>query len=249
MTALVKSRLSSNERWTYRQFPLAVGYKAFKNGVAVVDLATGLFRPGAAAKGLFVAGKFEEDIDATSVSKLVNINFSIEKEIEWWPNDTVAPVTLAMRGQLCFLLDDQTVTSSTAGASVAGRVWDVDAAKGVAVERVAQIATTSQGVAYGVAIAPAYVSTDSVIPASVQSGSVIDVPTTSAPSTITLPAAPADGTELLFIADGVKNGHTVQYRDVTGTVLLTTALTASKRHQCQCVALNGKWSANAYVSP
>lgn len=248
MTALAKARALPMERWTKKQLPLAVGYKAYKNGVAVIDLATGNIRPGAAAKGLFVAGVFDEDIDATSVTKLVNVNFGLEKEIIYYANDTVAPVTAAMRGQLAYILDDQTATSASAGASVLGRIWDVDAVKGVGIER-ATAGQSLSGLGAAVATAPAYVSNDSIVPATVPSGSVLDVPTTAAASTITLPAAPADGTILFFQADGTKNGHTVQYRDVTGPVNLTTALTASKRHLTVCTALNGKWAANAYVSP
>lgn len=247
MTALLKAKSDLMERWTYRQFPLAVSYKAFKNGQAVIDLATGNVRPGAPGKGLFIIGQFAEDVDATSVTKLVNINFGIEKEIHWLANDTVAPVTIAMRGQLCYLLDDQTVTSSPSGASVAGRIWDVSTTKGVAVERAAG-ATTTQGLTAAAVTAPAYTVNDLIIPAATPSGSVIDIPTTTGASTVTLPVAP-DGTTLDFVADGVKNGHTVQYRDVTGTVVLTTALTASKRHSVRAISLNSKWSALAYVSP
>jgi hypothetical protein len=85
--------------------------------------------------------------------------------------------------------------------------------------------------------------------ASPNSGAVYDIPTTAAASTVTLPATATEGTILYFVADGTKNGHTVQYRDATGPVNLTTALTASKRHLVIAVALNGLWNCNAYVSP
>jgi hypothetical protein len=81
------------------------------------------------------------------------------------------------------------------------------------------------------------------------SGAVYDVPTTAGASVITLPASCIEGTILTFVADGTKNGHTVTYKDATGTVSLTTALTASKRHQVQAVFLNGIWTASAYISP
>lgn len=95
---------------------------------------------------------------------------------------------------------------------------------------------------------PAYTANDSA-PTSIPTGAIIDVPTTGAASTITLPAAPPDGTWAIFTADGTKNAHTVQYRDATGPTNLTTALTASKRHEVLVSALGGKWFANAYVSP
>ena len=68
----------------------------------------------------------------------------------------------------------------------------------------------------------------------------------SAASTIDLPDG-NEGDVIYFSADGVKNGHTVQYRD--GTTPITTALTAAKRHLVVCLFLDGTWRANAYVSP
>jgi hypothetical protein len=101
---------------------------------------------------------------------------------------------------------------------------------------------------YTVQTLAAYTSNDTA-PASIVSGGVYDVPATGANSTITLPAAPADGTHAIFVADGTKNSNTVQYRDATGPVNITTALTASKRHMVHVTALNGIWNAIAYVSP
>jgi hypothetical protein len=80
-------------------------------------------------------------------------------------------------------------------------------------------------------------------------GAIYDIPTTAGASTVTLPANALEGTEVTFVADGTKNGHTVQYRDATGPTNLTTALTLSKRHLVRCAFLNGKWVANAYVAP
>jgi hypothetical protein len=75
------------------------------------------------------------------------------------------------------------------------------------------------------------------------------VPATGAASTVTLPAAALDGTSASFVADGTANAHTVQYRDATGVVNLTAALTAAKRHLVIVEKVGGKWFANAYVSP
>lgn len=87
-------------------------------------------------------------------------------------------------------------------------------------------------------------------PADLVNGAIYDIPTTAANSTVTLPAAAGyDGIAVHFVADGTKNGHTVQYRDATGPVNLTTALTASKRHMVTARALGGLWFASAYISP
>ena len=80
------------------------------------------------------------------------------------------------------------------------------------------------------------------------SGTVFDVATTAANSTISLPANAPSGTIYYFRADGTKNGHTVTYRDVT--TALTTALTASKVHGVTVVCNNNAWAVvGLYVSP
>ena len=124
---------------------------------------------------------------------------------------------------------------------MAGLVWSVDG-KGVAIERVSRLEDNIRPA--GATLS--YTSNDAA-PAAIVSGAVYDVPTTAANSTISLPAASPDGTWALFVADGTKNGHTVQYRDVTTAI--TTALTASKRHMVHVQMSGGKWFANAYISP
>lgn len=116
----------------------------------------------------------------------------------------------------------------------------------VANEVDAQALVAASPRAQGAALA--YVA-NAATPASLVHDTTYDVPTTAAASTIALPAATADGTVVRFLADGTKNGHTVQYLDATGSVALTTALLASKRHLVVASKLGGKWFANAYVSP
>jgi hypothetical protein len=97
--------------------------------------------------------------------------------------------------------------------------------------------------------APAFAAADCVIPSNPETGTVYDVPTTAANSTVTLPAAAREGTIIYFVADGTKNGHTVQYRDATGPVNLTGALTASKRHAVTAIHLNDLWYATVVAAP
>lgn len=253
MTALANERQSREKKFTYMQFPLAVGNKAYKNGNAAIDLSTGKCEPAHPETDLFGIGKFAETVDATLAEALVNVNLQREVTAEWWENDTDGtPVTAAMLCALCYLLDDQTVTSDPSGASVAGRVWAVDSVKGVLVERLgdtpAAVGSLDGLEAVETALA-AFSSNNIDVDDNPNSGAIFDVPTTGAASTITLPATAAEGTVLYFVADGTKNGHTVQYRDETGPANLTTALTASKRHMVIAAFLNGKWNANAYVSP
>jgi hypothetical protein len=247
VTALAQERMRSYEKWTYHQFPLAVGNKAYKHAAVGIDLSTGKIEPAHAEADLLIIGVAAETIDATSVEKQLNVNLCTEIEVEWWAS--AGGISATNLGSLCYFSDDQTVTLTPNGA-LAGRIWSYDSTKGVAVQKL------SGGTGGGTAApflnetaAVAFVSNDSIVAAEPASGALIDIPTTAAASTVTLPASAAEGTLLTFVADGTKNGHTVQYRDATGPTNLTTALTASKRHQVHAVFLNGKWTANAYVSP
>ena len=146
MTALAQERMRSFERWGYRQMILLSGTKAWKHGIAMLDPTTGKVKPGVVGTGLLFIGLFAETIDATTGGdKLVNINFGTEKEIEWLANATVGPVLVTDVGKLCYVADDQTVTITATGASVAGRVWAVDAVQGVGVERITAAPATSAG--------------------------------------------------------------------------------------------------------
>lgn len=246
MTALAQDRMKMMERWTYRQFSLASGNLAYKNGICCADLSTGKVEPGHAEADLLYIGTFAEQVDATSVEKLVNVNLGQEIEIEWFANSGTFPVLAANTFGLCFIEDDQTVSLAAAGRAVAGRIWGVDSLKGVAVQK---LQTQGSGVPLTVTAAPAYVANDLIIPASPASGTVYDVPTTAAASTVTLPDTADSGTVLYFKADGTKNGHTVQYRQATGPTNLSTALTASKRHLVIAVFQGTTWAVNAYVAP
>lgn len=252
MTALAQDRMRSTERWKYKQFTLASGNIAYQGGIATLDLSTGKCEPGHAETDLFVIGTFAEYKDASAADALVNVDLGMEMEIEWFDNSAGNPLAAADVGSLCYVEDDQTVTKSPTGASVAGRVWGIDSVKGVAVQRLTALPATNaslDGLAAVDTAPPAFAANDLVIPNNPNSGAIFDIPTTAAASTVTLPATAVEGTVIYFVADGTKNGHTVQYRDATGPVNLTTALTASKRHLVVATHLKDKWNANAYVSP
>ena len=245
MTALAKSRMSQPERWTYKEFTLASGTIAYQGGIASLVLGVGKVHPGVAENGALVIGKFASDKDASAADQIVTVYFDRERAIEWFANSGTSAVAATDIGALCFVEDDQTVRIAGAGYTIAGRVWGVDSVKGVAVERL-DFATNDN---LTKAAAQSWTVNDLVLAASPPSRTVYDIPTTTGASTVTLPATASEGTTIQFVADGTKNGHTVQYRDATGPTNLTTALTASKRHLVVCTFLNSKWYANAYVSP
>jgi hypothetical protein len=128
-------------------------------------------------------------------------------------------------------------------------VWKVSSTQGVLVEKLQHLGPAPVLGPTLAATLGAFAAADLVVPATLAHDSVNDIPTTAANSTVTLPAAAPDGTRWTFVADGTKNGHTVQYRDATGPVNLTAALTASKRHLAICVKNAGKWHVTASASP
>lgn len=247
MTALATER-GANEQFVARLgMTLASGFKAWKGARIALNLSTGKVQPAAVltTAALLVIGNAHETVDATAADKELEVNLDREFIARWWVNSGVTAIAAADVGRLAYIEDDQTVCKTpTAGAPAAGRIWAVSATRGVLVE-------TLPHLLFGpvVGAAPAPVSNDIIIAANPPSGAVIDVPTTAAASTVTLPATAIEGTRLYFAADGTKNGHTVQYRDATGPTNLTTALTASKRHLAIAAFLGGKWHVNAYVSP
>jgi hypothetical protein len=245
MTALAKNSTPDEVRWKFKIFTLKSGKVAFQGAAICYELATNKVVPAAAGEGLVFLGFAVDKVDASSADKELNVDLIEEVVLHWLPNagggDAVAS-TDVMRD--CFWLDDATVTITSEGNPLAGRVWAVDATKGVLVQKPRAASTF-------LAEQPAliaFVANDS-IPTKIINGAVYALPATAGVSTVTLPAAAPDGTVAYFTADGTANGHTVQYRDATGPTNLTTALLASKRHLVVVTKRDGKWFANAYVSP
>lgn len=162
-------------------------------------------------------------------------------------SENVAAGAAATYGNTTGNLDEWGITVDADHIPVPGARW----AQTVASGGIARL-EVDFGAAENALLAPAatfvYTSNDFAVPASTPSGTVFDVATTGAASTISLPAAAPNGTVLYFAADGTKNGHTVTYRDVT--TARTTALTASKVHGVAVVCNNNAWAVvGLYVSP
>lgn len=248
MTALATKRQRQEEKFKLVEMTLASGTKGFHNGRACLrsdgKVVPATSTPNIRPIGLFVTNP-KEAIDATSADKTVTIDLEEEKTGEWFANATAGDAVVAADvGKFCYMLDDQTVTTTSTGRSPAGIVWRVSATYGVLVERVD---FAVEPVLRQIDL-PAFVANDS-IPTDIEHDAVYVVPATGAASTVTLPAGAKDGTRAYFFADGAANGHTVQYRDATGPVNLTAALTASKRHVATAVKVGGKWAVTANVAP
>jgi hypothetical protein len=243
MTALTRGRMLVHHTFTSRKFTLAASNAAYKGGIACIDLSTGKVEPGHVESDLLYIGTFNESKASSVSDQQVEVHLGREVTAYWFVNGS--SITAASVGSLCYIDDDQTVSTTAAGKPVAGRIWDVSATEGVLVEKLTPV--TAPGI---IDFDPgAFVAADLVIADNPVSGSTIELPATAANSTVTLPAAAKEGTILYFVANGTLNGHTVQYRDATGPANLTTALTASKKHAVVAIFLNAAWRANAYVSP
>lgn len=248
MTALAQSKARRFEAWKHKSFTLASGSVAYKGGRACLN-SSGKVVPASSATGLFAIGIFDEDVDATAADKPVSVDLEKELIVERFVNAGSGAVAATDVGSVAYMLDDQTVTMTSTGRSIAGRVWDVSATKGVAIEKLEQVpALGLSELAAGTL--PGQVANDFILPAAnVIQDATYAIGTTALASTVTLPAAATNGSRITFIADGSANGHTVQYRDATGPTNITTALTALKKHMVVCVKVGGAWYANAYVSP
>lgn len=247
MTALADNHTPAEAHWKYKVFTLTSGEIAYQGSAICFRPSTGkcvVAPDDGSGDDLIFLGFSVGKVDASAADKDVNVDLIDELHLHWFANaaggDAVASTD---RGKDCYLHDDQTVSITSEGKPLAGRVWAVDATKGVLVEK----RTPGTDLARQPAL-PAFAANDCV-PTAIVHGAIYDVPATAGASTVTLPAAAPDGTVAYFVADGVKNAHTVQYRDATGPTNLTAALTLAKRHMVVVTKRDGAWFANAHVSP
>lgn len=96
---------------------------------ALVVLASGYAKPGAAATGLVAIGRAEEAVDNTGGAQAA-LDVRVRSGIFRYDNSASGDaITAAEIGADCYVVDDHTVakTSATNTRSVAGQVYDVDA--------------------------------------------------------------------------------------------------------------------------
>ncbi len=107
--------------------PVAANAKCFAGGLAVAD-ANGYAAPGSTALNLTYLGRFEEQVDNTGgANGDKSVAISRGKAFKF-ANDGVDPVTQASLGQVCYIVDDETVaaTNGAGTRSAAGIVVALD---------------------------------------------------------------------------------------------------------------------------
>lgn len=114
--------------------PLATQH-VYAGGMACADTSANQVKKGASGNAnLIRIGTFDAETDNSAGTGTVLVNVTLEQEIwaTWYDNATGSnKITIANFFADAYILDDHTVTSASSGNSKAGRVWAVDAIKGV----------------------------------------------------------------------------------------------------------------------
>jgi len=134
MTATTTDRQTIRRERGLVTLPIAAGTEVINGTIACVN-ANGYAVEGATATNLVYMGRFESTVDNTDGADgdlAVNVR-TPAADAFLWDNDTANPVTQAMLGTKCYILDNQTVTANATGNSLAGVVVEVTS-EGVWVE-------------------------------------------------------------------------------------------------------------------
>lgn len=127
MTALAKDRNTPSRAGDAFSRDVAAAKKIFAGSLVALD-SSGNAQPGATATGLVAAGRAAEYIDNSS-GNAGDKQVTIEPGVFRWANSSAGDaITKAEIGDLCYIVDDQTVakTNGTNTRSVAGYIVDVD---------------------------------------------------------------------------------------------------------------------------
>lgn len=118
--------------------PFAANTTAWAGGRAAIDTAAAVVKPCASGNAnLIPIGTFKESI--TSAASPPSANVTLDHEIVCRYIDSVTgagAVTAANIFATVYMASDHEVTTSASGNARAGRVWGVDAVKGVLVENI-----------------------------------------------------------------------------------------------------------------
>lgn len=135
MAALTQARMGITTTWKNIPLPLDAGEVAYLGGIACIDTSAGVCVPGQSGTSLVKVGEFLETLDNSdsTVTNFVMVSLDHEIVTRWYDNATGGAAVTDLFSS-CYILDDHTVTSTSGGNSVCGRVWALDPVKGVCVE-------------------------------------------------------------------------------------------------------------------
>ena len=126
MTALSTARNTPQRGGDLFDFPAKAGSRGFQGGLAVLD--GGYAAPARTATGLIALGRIETGYDnSAGVAGAVSVR--VRAGVFKWANDATNAVAQTHVGGICYIVDDQTVSSASATntRSVAGTVVAVEA--------------------------------------------------------------------------------------------------------------------------
>ena len=126
--ALSADRNTPRRAGTDFSYPVAASVTCYAGGIAVLDSA-GNCKPAVTATGLIAVGRFLETVTNGAVAAAVSVR--VEAGIFQYANSSAGDaIAKAQIGDVCYLVDDQTVakTNGSNTRSPAGLIVDVDSA-------------------------------------------------------------------------------------------------------------------------
>jgi hypothetical protein len=128
MSALTADRQTLRKPGENYDYPVAAGVKIYAGALVVLN-ATGYAKPGVTGTGLVAVGRAEMYVDNTNGND-GDVRVSVRIGVYHWANSSAEnAITIAEIGDVCYVVDDQTVakTNGSGTRSPAGIVDDVDA--------------------------------------------------------------------------------------------------------------------------
>lgn len=108
------------ENGKYLVLPVAAGKKIYAGAMVAIN-ASGDALPAEKAEGLKTVGRAETSADNSSGSEGDSI-VNVKRGVFLWENDTASAVGVANLFGPCYIKDDCTVSTVSAGSSPAGKV-------------------------------------------------------------------------------------------------------------------------------
>jgi hypothetical protein len=136
MSALGQARSPVEVKFKTVPLPLKTVLVAWSGGMACIDSADNTVKPGVSGNATLTRiGNFAESLDNSANTASANVLVKLDKELvaQWYDNATGAAAVVGLFTN-AYILDDHTVQVTAGGNSIAGRVWAIDATKGVLVE-------------------------------------------------------------------------------------------------------------------